>query len=175
MDLDEADPRVFGKVERKLESWLSQQVRAIGRRRAAGLAAVSAILAAALGGARRNILKNLSRHDRPLAGKLPGPDRFLFAELIELDDAALVTVFKAADPELIVLALAGASAELVKRITEQLPIEQGRALTRGLVHLGPTRLADVEEAQQALAGLAIDLEAEGRISLGSQRRISVAA
>ena len=98
---------------------------------AAGLAAVSAILAAAPGGTRRDILKNLSRHDRPLAGKLR-PDRFLFAELIELDDAALLTVFKAADPELIVLALAGAPAELVKRITEQLPIEQGRALSRRL-------------------------------------------
>jgi flagellar motor switch protein FliG len=173
VDLDEADPQVLREVERELESWLSQQVRD-RRRRAAGLAAVSAILAAAPGTTRRNILKNLSRHDRPLAGKLR-PDRFGFADLIELDDTALVMVFKAADPELIVLALAGAPVELVKLITERLPIEQGRALSKALVHLGPTRLADVEEAQQALADLAIDLEAEGRISLGTIRKISLAA
>jgi flagellar motor switch protein FliG len=173
VDLDEADPRVLREVERGLESWLSEQVRD-RRRRAAGLAAVSAILTAASGGTRRNILTNLTRHDRTLAGKLR-PDQFHFADLIELEDATLLTVLKAADPELIVLALAGARAELVRRITRQLPTEQGRALTKGLVHLGPTRLADVEEAQQALADLAVDLEAEGRITLGAARRISVAA
>ena len=173
VDLDEADPRVLREVERGLESWLSEQSRD-RRRRAAGLAAVSAILTAASGGTRRNILTNLTRHDRTLAGKLR-PDRFHFADLIELDDATALAVLKAADPELIVLALAGARTELVQRITRQLPTEQGRALTKALVHLGPTRLADVEEAQQALADLAVDLEAEGRITLGSNRRISVAA
>lgn len=173
VDLDEADPRVVREVERELESWLSQQVRD-RRRRAAGLAAVSAILSAATGGTRRNILKNLTRHDRSLAGKLR-PDRYLFGDMVELDDATLVAVFKAADPELVVLALAGASAELVQRVTRLLPIEQGRALSKALVHLGPTRLADVEEAQQALADLAVDLEAEGRITLARRGRISVAA
>jgi flagellar motor switch protein FliG len=173
VDLDEADPRVLREVERGLESWLSEQVRD-RRRRAAGLAAVSAILTAASGGTRRSILTNLTRHDRTLAGKLR-PDRFHFADMIELDDATVLAVMKAADPELIVLALAGARAELVQRITRQLPIEQGRALNKALVHLGPTRLADVEEAQQALADLAVDLEAEGRITLGANRRISVAA
>jgi flagellar motor switch protein FliG len=173
VDLDEADPRVLREVERGLESWLSEQSRD-RQRRAAGLAAVSAILTAASGGTRRNILTNLTRHDRALAGKLR-PDRFHFADLIELDDSTVLAVLKAADPELIVLALAGARAELVQRITRQLPTEQGRALTKALVHLGPTRLADVEESQQALADLAVDLEAEGRITLGSNRRISVAA
>ncbi len=173
VDLDKADPRVLREVERGLESWLSQQSRD-RQRCAAGLVAVSAILTAASGGTRRNILTNLTRHDRTLAGKLR-PDRFHFANLIELDDATLLVVLKAADPELIVLALAGARAELVQRVTRQLPTEQGRALAKALVHLGPTRLADVEDAQQALADLAVDLEAEGRITLGSNRRISVAA
>ncbi len=173
VDLDEADPRVVREVERELESWLSQQVRD-RRRRAAGLAAVSAILSAATGGTRRSILKNLTRHDRSLAGKLR-PDRFLFGDLVQLDDATLVAVLKAADPEVIVLALAGASADLVQRVTRQLPIEQGRSLSKALVHLGPTRLADVEEAQQALADLALDLEAEGRITLPRRNGISIAA
>jgi flagellar motor switch protein FliG len=173
VDLDQADPRVLREVERGLESWLSEQVRD-RRRRAAGLAAVSAILTAASGNTRRNILKNLARHDRTLAGKLR-PDRLQFADWVELEDATLLTVIKAADPELIVLALAGAPAELVQRITRQLPAEQGRALNKALVHLGPTRLADVEEARQALCDLAVDLEAEGRISLGIRRTISVAA
>jgi len=173
VDLDKADPRVLREVERGLETWLSEQNRH-SRRRAAGLAAVSDILAAASGGTRRRILTNLTRHDRSLAGRLR-PNRFRFAELMQLDDETVAAVLRAADPELLVLALAGASAEWVGRFTRRLPSDAGRRLTRGLTHLGPTRLADVEEAQQALADLAGDMEAEGRISLTPHNHISVAA
>jgi len=164
VDLDETDPQVVREIEQGLERWLSEQVRD-RHRRTAGLAAVSAILTAATGGARRQIMTNLTRHDRALAGKLR-PQRRHFSELMALDDATVTTVLRAADPELIVLALAGASAELVERVSRRLPAEQARALAKGLPHLGPMRLSDVEEAQQAIADLAADLEAEGRILLG---------
>ncbi len=163
-DLDEADPQVLREVERGMEKWLSQQAED-HRRRTAGLAAVSSILGAATGGTRRRIMANLTRSDRALAGKLR-PDRFHFADLVALDDATVVTVLRAANPELIVLALAGAAPELVDRVTRRLPVQQARAIAKGLPHLGPVRLSDVEEAQQALADLAIEMEAEGRIVIG---------
>ncbi|HEY2147193.1 MAG TPA: FliG C-terminal domain-containing protein, partial [Pirellulales bacterium] len=64
---------------------------------------------------------------------------------------------------LIVLALAGANEQWGRRVSRQLPTGQAKALSKALTHLGPTRLADVEDAQQALADLATDLETEGRI------------
>ncbi len=173
VDLDKADPRMLREVERGLQAWLSEQDRH-SRRRTAGLAAVSDILSAASGDTRRRILTNLTRHDRSLAGRLR-PNRFRFAELLQLDDDTVTAVLRAADPELLVLALAGASAEWVARFTRRLPSDAARRLTRGLTHLGPTRLADVEDAQQALADLAVELEAEGRISLTIEHHISVAA
>jgi flagellar motor switch protein FliG len=53
-----------------------------------------------------------------------------------------------------VLALAGADASFVERAMGCLPARQARLLRRALKHLGPTRLSDVQEAQQALSGLA---------------------
>ena len=157
-DLDQADPHVLEDVEHGLQNWLSDQARH-RQRRAQGLAAVSAILDAAPADARRRIMTNLSRADRPLAGKLRA-NHYRFADLMQFDDAALMAVLRAADPELIVLALAGATVEFVERIRRRLPAEPSRALTKALAHLGPTRLADVEEAQQALADLATEISSE---------------
>ncbi|HKD37825.1 MAG TPA: FliG C-terminal domain-containing protein [Pirellulales bacterium] len=160
-DLDEADPKVLKEVERGLHAWLAEHANH-RQRKISGLAAVSAILDAAPSGARRQMMANLTRVDRSLAGKLQ-TNRHNFADLVRFDDETLVVVLRAADPELIVLALAGASEKLVERISRQLPAAQSKALGKALTHLGPTRLADVEDAQQALADLATDLETEGRI------------
>jgi flagellar motor switch protein FliG len=160
-DLDETDPHVLQDVERSLQAWLAEHSNQ-RQRHTNGLATVAAILDAAPRGARRQMMSNLTRVDRPLAGKLQ-TNRYTFADLMQFDDVSLMTVLRAADPELIVLALAGASVALVDRVSRRLPVEQSRALAKALAHLGPTRLADVEESQQALADLATDLETEGRI------------
>lgn len=160
-NLNETDPKVLHEVERSLQAWIVEQSEH-RQRSINGLAAVSAILDASPETARRQLMKNLTHVDRPLAGKLQ-TNRYSFADLIKFDDEPLMIVLRAADPELIVLALAGASVPLVERVSRQLPGEQSRALARALKHLGPTRLSDVEEAQQALADLASDLETEGRI------------
>ena len=160
-ELDEADPNVLEEVERGLQTWLAEHANH-RQRKISGLATVSAILDAAPQGARRLIMANLTRADRSLAGKLQ-THRYRFADLVRFDDTALMVVLRAADPELIVLALAGANEQWVGRVSRQLPTAQAKALSKALTHLGPTRLADVEDAQQALADLATDLETEGRI------------
>jgi flagellar motor switch protein FliG len=160
-ELDEADPGLLDEIERSLQAWLTEQSDS-QQRRVNGLAAVSAILEATPQSVRRRIVGNLSRADRVLAGKLR-TSHYRFPDLVQFDDRSLVAVLKASDPELIVLALAGASVDLVERVVKCLPSQQSRALTKALSYLGPTRLADVEEAQQALADLATDLETEGQI------------
>jgi flagellar motor switch protein FliG len=160
-DLDEADPNVLKEVERGLQAWFAEHSNH-RQRRMSGLATISAILDATPQDARRQMVSNLTRVDRSLAGKLQ-TNRYRFSNLVQFDDAALTIVLRAADPELIVLALAGASEQIVERVARQLPTAQAKALAKALTYLGPTRLADVEDAQQAIADLATDLETEGRI------------
>jgi flagellar motor switch protein FliG len=180
-ELDSADPAILRDVERQLESWVSQQIRTREKRRA-GLEALNAIVSAAGRNSRQQIIANLARHDRLLAESLgfevadadpmnvmstnagasapAGPRkqcRMEFASLVELDDARLSALVEAAQTDVLVLALAGADAPFVERVANCLTARQARLLRRALAHLGPTRLSDVEEAQESLADLAAEL------------------
>ncbi len=168
VDLEETDPEILHEVEQALETRLSQQVR-MQRRRVAGISAVANILRSSAPQAGTEILHNLSRRDRDLAEKL-GPGRLEFDDLAELDSAAWATLLRTADSEIAVLALVGATPELIDRALERLPPGEARIVREQLDHPGPMRLRDVEQARQELADLARRLATEGRLSLSLMER-----
>jgi len=98
-----------------------------------------------------------------------------FDDLVRLDDAALARVFGSASPEIVLLALSGANRDLIDRIVCRLPASAGRTLRRQLETLGPTRLRDIEAAQQQLAELAGRMCRSGLIHMPSRRRFTMAA
>ena len=175
VDLEETDPETLREVERGLESWLCEQVRG-DRRRTAGLAALNQILGAASPRAKQHILANLARRDHQLASKLrvSPPPALRFSDLELLDSASLTVVLHHADAQILVLALAGANVDFAERAVELFPADEAQDLRRALRELGPTRLSDVEEAQQQLAELARQLEARGEIAPDPRRHLSVA-
>jgi len=165
VDLEETDPHVVRDVERAVELTLKR--RQTPRRRVAGMETVSAILSASNNSARRQILNNLAVHNRPLAHKLtppaPPPRRFTFTEVCELPWSVLERVIRAADRRCVVLALAGADAEVVQDILEQLRVDEARWLSQRLSQLGPLRLSEIDRAQDDLAELTGQLYADGRL------------
>lgn len=98
-----------------------------------------------------------------------------FDDLVRLEDAALARVFAAAAPEVVLLALSGANRELIDRIVCRLPTAAGRTLRRQLEAFGPTRLRDIEAAQQQLAELAGQMSRDGLIHVPNRRRFTMAA
>jgi flagellar motor switch protein FliG len=98
-----------------------------------------------------------------------------FDDFAELDDTALARIFRSADPEVALLALCGAGRDLVDRILGRLPVREARTLRQRMEQLGPTRLRDIESAQQRLAQLARRLADEGQIQVPNNRRFTVAA
>ena len=176
VDLDETDPEILREVERGLEARLGQQVRG-PRRPTAGLSALVNILEASAPQLKQRIVAGLSPGDRQLAGKVhaPVPTRMSFADLERLSDASLLAVLRHAAGELVVLALAGATSEFAQRAIELYPPAAQRALRAALCDLGPTRLSDIEEAQQELIEIARQLESRGEIVLSAGGRLSVAA
>lgn len=174
-DLEETDPEALREVERGLEAWLCAEAGGDARRNA-GVGALANILGAAHPKARHNILSNLARHDRALADKLdvptgPPPS---FADLERMDSASLAVVLHHAEPELLVLALAGSTPRFAERAIETFAGDQRAALQAALCNLGPTRLSDVEAAQQQLAELARQLESRGEITPEIRGRLSMA-
>lgn len=168
VDLEETAPEILQEVERALESRFSEQM-VMQRRRVAGLSAVAGILEGSDRPVGTQILNNLASHDRRLAERL-SPPRLAFAELTRLDDATLCAIFRAAEPELAILALVGAPPELIDRVLSRLPAAEADPIRNQLKHLGPIRLSDVEEARRRIADLAQRLAMEGRIDLPRKPR-----
>jgi flagellar motor switch protein FliG len=136
------------------------------------------ILGAATPQTKQHILANLTRHDRQLAAELNGPQirAMTFAEIEQLDSAALSVVLSHASRELLVLALAGSGLGFAERVFDLCQPVEAAALTEALRNLGPTRLSDVEQAQRELADLARQLEIRGEIvpDAGGRGRLSLA-
>jgi flagellar motor switch protein FliG len=92
-----------------------------------------------------------SREPEPPQPEIPA---IRFDDLVRFDAAALGVILKSVDSDLLVLALVGASDELVARITTPMPPKVAKAFRRRLHNCGPTRLRDVEAAQAEVARIA---------------------
>jgi flagellar motor switch protein FliG len=199
-ELDDADPDVLRDVEAHLETWITEQMRSRQRRRA-GLDALGAILSAAGNSSRRQIVANLFHHDGSLAeslglaptkrasadraastsknpetvARMPRQKELQFHDLLKFDNERLLALVTQAPAEVVVLAMAGANAEFVDRVCACVPTNKARLFRRALAHLGPTRLGDVEEAQQTLADMAADVDFEDGHPSPSRRVAAMAA
>jgi flagellar motor switch protein FliG len=166
IDLEETDRDVLRDVEQAVENWLEK--RASSRPRVAGIPAVSAILNASDEQSRRHILNNLAAHNRPLANTLnpppPPPKPYAFADLCELSDEVFTRIVRAVDHRTAVLALAGATEEIVQRLLDHLDPDEADQFSDDLTHLGSLRLIDIDRAQDDLARLANQLRAQGRLT-----------
>lgn len=163
VDLEETEPEILREVERALESRISEQVH-MQRRRVAGVRAVAGILRSSPQMVGSQIIRNLARRDPALADKF-GPPPVDFEDLERADSRTWRQIASAADPELLGVALLGASPSLIDRVLRGMaPLDSERLRLR-LDHPGPTRLRDVEEARRQLAQLARRLAVDGRIEL----------
>ena len=102
-------------------------------------------------------------------------DLIAFEELKEFDDEGLALLFREVDPEITLVALAGASSELVDRVMKPLASREARSLRRRMERLGPIRLRDITAAQREVADAATQLVQEGRLPKLVAPRFVVAA
>lgn len=162
VDLENTDAESLREIERALEARWSQQF-AIERQRDAGPEAVAKILAACDPRIRGRILDNLASHDQALAEQL-GDRPLAFDDIAKFGDAALLAVYRAADPEVFRLAFLGAPPTLTERLLRLLPPKESKQLRHKLDHPGPLCLSDVEEARRQIAVLAqqISRKSSGR-------------
>jgi flagellar motor switch protein FliG len=174
--LEATDPEILREVEQVLEARLRAQAPDSSEQ-PPGIAALAEILSAADGATRDRILANLAHHDRQLAERLEPPraSAVSFCDLETWDDASLAAVLHAADSELVRLALVDAAPALVERVLRLVEPPASAMLRQALCNLGPTRLADVEEAQRQLAVLAGNLAQRGQVSPVERHRLSIAA
>ena len=91
---------------------------------------------------------------------------FVFEDLTNIDDTAMREILKKVEGQQLTFALKTATEEMKEKIFSNLSQRAGEMLKDDLEAMGPVRLAEVEEAQQAVVRAAKELEADGTITLG---------
>ena len=91
--------------------------------------------------------------------------RFLFEDVVKMDDRDIREAYHDEDAATWVLALAGAARPIQAKVLGALPAVPADALRRRLALLGPFRLADAEAAQAELAERLRRLHDHGRLTL----------
>ncbi len=93
---------------------------------------------------------------------------FKFEDLLGVDDAAIIAILKEISTDELKLALKAASEELKEKFFSNMSERAGMMLKEDLEAMGPVKLRDVEQAQQAIIRVAKRLESEGKIILGGK-------
>ncbi len=91
---------------------------------------------------------------------------FVFEDLTSIDDAAMREILKRIEGQQLTYALKTATDEMKEKIFSNLSQRAGEMLKDDLDTMGPIRLAEVEESQQAVVRAAKELESDGTITLG---------
>ncbi|MBL8891401.1 MAG: hypothetical protein JNL67_15585 [Planctomycetaceae bacterium] len=110
-----------------------------------------------------------SNEDRLVSNELEHADalsdiepRLSFADLVQCDAASLQALLATAKPQVTLLALRGAPQALLDRVLKMLPRGEAKEVQFRVQNLGPTRVQDIQQAQQYLLRLASLLEDMGR-------------
>jgi flagellar motor switch protein FliG len=91
--------------------------------------------------------------------------RFVFEDLVKMDDTDISEAYHDEDATTWALALAGASRPVRTKVLGALPGHSAEPLRDHLDHLGPFRLSDAEAAQADIAERLRRLHDHGRITL----------
>ena len=88
---------------------------------------------------------------------------FVFDDIVKIDDRGIQALLKEVANDKLLLALKTASEEIRAKIFKNISQRAAEMLREDLSNMGPSRLSDVEGAQQEIVNAARRLEAEGKI------------
>lgn len=121
--------------------------------------------------AKEGILANLGQYNADLAGEIT-KSMFGFSALATADDRGIQNLLKEVQRRDLTLALKAADDEMKEKFFRNMSDRAAQFLRDDLAVLGPVRLKDVEEAQQAIVSVALRLEEEGKlVFLGSSKDV----
>lgn len=113
------------------------------------------------------LIEELSTIDTSLADELR-KSMFTFEDLLRIDGRGMQAVLKEVSTESLVVALKTASDELREKVFGAVSTRAAGMLRDELEMLGPMKVSDVEQAQQAVVEAALNLERDGRITIAEE-------
>ncbi len=160
-NLDHVAPELIAEIDavlkRELASMSTVEQAALG-----GVQPVAEMLNVMDKNTETSIMSRLEEKD-PLLAEEIRKLMFVFDDIVKIDDRGIQTLLKEVDNGKLLLALKTASEEIRGKIFKNISARAAEMLRDDLSNLGPSRLSDVEQAQQEIVNAARRLEAEGKI------------
>ncbi len=165
-NLEKISPEIVAEIDKVLEDELFS-VEMSDATKVGGAEKVAEILNSVDRNLEESLLDEIESSSETLAEEIRKL-MFKFEDLLGVDDSAIVAILKEISTEELKLALKAASEELRDKFFGNMSERAAMMLKEDLEVMGPVRLKDVEQAQQAIIKVAKRLESEGKIVLGGK-------
>ncbi|HVX54571.1 flagellar motor switch protein FliG [Nocardioides sp.] len=160
--MDRTNPDIIRTVESILERKLSSMLQPAEMSRVGGVDSLVNVINRSDRPTERQIVEGLEGLDPELADEVKSR-MFMFEDIVGLDDRSVQQVLRQVDAGDLALALKGVSEAVRAKITGNLSQRAAENLLEEIELLGAVRLAQVEEAQQAVIRTIRQLEEQGQI------------
>ena len=160
--------RVTPSVIRDLDEALQAEFRnsgAVAGNKLGGVAVAAAVMGKLDRTTETTILTAMDEVDPDLANEIRNL-RFTFEDILKIDDNGIQMIMKEINQEDLLIALKTGSDELKEKLFENMSDRAAMMLKDDLESLGPTKLTDVEQAQQKIIAVCKKMEEEGKIMIG---------
>lgn len=163
--IEQVSPVVISRIEDALQKEIGL-VATKAQKKVGGLDAVVAILNHMKNNLDAEILEDMEETDPEMAEEIR-KKMFTFENLIALDGRSLQMILREINNDSLTLALKTASEQMREKIYSNLSNRAADMIRDDLEAMGPVRLSEVELMQQSIVKIALKLEEEGKLVLGS--------
>jgi flagellar motor switch protein FliG len=163
--IEKVSPEVLTRIEDALHREIGL-VSGKAHKKVGGVDAVVGILNHMKNNLETEILDEMEQSDPEMAEEIR-KKMFTFEHLIALDGRSLQMILREINNDSLTLALKTASEQMKEKIFANMSSRAADMIKDDLEAMGPVRLSEVELMQQAIVKVAMKLEEEGKLVLGT--------
>lgn len=163
--IEKVSPEVLTRIEDALHREIGL-VSGKTHKKVGGIDAVVGILNHMKNNLETEILEEMEQSDPEMAEEIR-KKMFTFEHLIALDGRSLQMILREINNDSLTLALKTASEQMKEKIFANMSSRAADMIKDDLEAMGPVRLSEVELMQQAIVKVAMKLEEEGKLVLGT--------
>lgn len=160
-NLEHVDPELIAEIDKVLKNQLANTA-SVEQSTLGGVQPVAEMLNVMDKNTETAIMSRLEEKD-PLLAEEIRKLMFVFDDISKIDDRGIQSLLKEVPNDKLILALKTANEEIKTKIFKNISARAAEMLREDLSNMGPSRLSDVEGAQQEIVNIARRLEAEGKI------------
>lgn len=167
-NLDFVSPELIAQLDDVLKTELST-LGSIDTQQLGGIEPIADMLNLMDKNSEKNIMARVEEKDPELAEEIRKL-MFVFEDIVFVDDKGTQELLKIVDNQKLVIALKTAPDEVKTKLFKNMSNRAATLLKEDLEAMGPTKISDVEKAQQEIVQQLKDLEAKGKaiISRGGE-------